>query len=202
MGPRWLYEFARLRRGAPPVEQERIAWEALTFANGGKGGEGTAWGVRADAAPPPWADVTRVETQLWGEILAPLRDKGTCDATWAGRLRLLQDGTVTAQTVTDQLPFREAFLCQAVAFLREQAERGIRLRFCRRCKNPFAAKRPDAKHCPGTSCRTLAWRQADPVRFRKIRKDAYRRKVSPPSRQAQSTRILDRPRAGDAPSPL
>jgi len=180
MGPRWLYRFARLRRDTTQAERTRIAWEALTFAKGGKGGEGTAWGVRADDAPPPWAEVARAETQLWGEILIPLREDGACEASWSGRLRLRRDGTVTAQTVTDELPFRQAFLCQAVAFLREQAERGLRLRFCRRCRMPFAAKRPDAKHCPGTSCRTLAWRKADPKRFREARRAAYRRKVLGP----------------------
>lgn len=186
IGPTWLYGFARRRPdfttrllAAPRREQGAIAWEALAFAKGGQKLPGSRAGliVTSEERPPTWAEVTSAHFHLWTSVLTPLKTRGSCSASWTGNLFLQDDGTVTALTVTDALGFRAAFLCQAVELLREQSARGIRLRFCSQCGNPFAAKRLDAKRCSGSSCRTLAWRKAHRKEFRKQRNDAYRRKV-------------------------
>ncbi len=179
LGAGWLYSFARrtpvyetrLLAAAGAQEATRIAWEALAFA------KGSSYSVTSEEQPPTWADVTKAYTHLWLHLLTPLKLDRDCAARWAGRLHLTEDGIVRAQTTSEGLSFVDAFLYQATDFLRQQATAGRRLRFCQQCGKPFAPKRPDAKLCPGTSCRTLAWRRADPKRFREARKRAYRRKI-------------------------
>lgn len=132
-------------------------------------------GVGADAKAPTWAEVTQAHVRLRGLIFGQLRAGNWCYAAWRGRLRLRQDGTIGAFTVTEGQNFVGAFLIHATELLRAQSTRGVRLRFCKHCRHPFPSKRPDAEFCPGTSCRTLAWRKADPERFKRMRKRAYKR---------------------------
>jgi hypothetical protein len=180
--PDWLYRFARLQtiyetRALDVPERQRagLAWEALAFAKGRLGASGTTSAFRDDEAPPSWADVTAAHGALWSEILAPLKTDGTCEARWTGELELRSDGTVREHASTIGLDFLDGFLSQAVEQLRQLARQGRRLRFCEACGNPFAAKRPEAKTCPGTACRTLLWRRHNRAKFREKRRDAYAR---------------------------
>jgi hypothetical protein len=173
VGPRWRFDFARLKTSfdtrqldVPKGEQQSVAWEALSFA------KGTSFAVLEHEKPPTWADVTSAHFHLWAQLLRPLKQDGACSGAWAGIMRLRPDGTISTQTRTDGLDFRRAFLYQAIELIRRQGERGTRLWFCPHCGYPFPAKRPDAQLCPGTSCRTLPWRRTSRPAFRKSRKAA------------------------------
>jgi hypothetical protein len=172
VGHRWLYDFARLKPGLlelPAKDRTRVAWEALRFA------KGRSWDVGQHDKPPAWKEVTSAHFHLWTEVFRALKMDGVCAGGWAGEIRLRPDGTLNAHTRTDELGFMTAFRYQAIDFLRRQGARGIRLRFCEQCGLPFPAKRPDARLCPGTSCRQLAWRRKNREAFRKSRNAAYRR---------------------------
>jgi hypothetical protein len=182
--PQWLYTFARLQTiyetrmlDVPERQRAGLAWETLAFAKGRLGASGTTSEMADDEAPPAWADVTKAHSALWTEILAPLKTDGTCEARWTGVLMLRPDGTVREHASTIGLDFLEGFLSQAIEQLRQLARQGRRLRFCEVCGNPFAAKRPEAKTCPGTACRTLLWRRHNRARFREKRRAAYQRSM-------------------------
>jgi len=156
------------------VQGETLAarWDALAFAYGRR-----RWDASADIEPPTWEDVTKAHHRLWLLVFSQLRHKRPIDARWTGRLFPQEDGSLTALTVTSQLPFLEGFVVQVYEVLRELGETGLRIRFCPICTRPYVSKRADAKVCPTGSCRTIAWRRQNRAKFKAARREAYRRQM-------------------------
>jgi hypothetical protein len=171
----WLVHFARRRldEGTRLLTGESLAarWEALAFAYG------RSWSIDQDAEPPTWAEVTRAYHRLWGAAFSQLRHKQPIPASWAGTLYPKPDGTLTELTTTSGLSFLGGFMVQVYEVLRSLTSPRLRIRFCPVCRRPFVTKRSDAKVCPTGSCRTLAWRREHREQFKKLRREAYRRRM-------------------------
>ena len=175
---RWLIQFARLDLSPAELEQRTARERYLTRMEAAIFAKGLRFSFTA--ADLPGEERLREAQRRLEELLAQLsagREALVETQRWIGALSI-RNGIVTHSTPTNSdFPFVDGFLIQVHDLLPWLQLPRLRLHFCTECQRAFVAKRPDATTC-SQSCRTLAWRKANPARFRKWRSKNYREKVA------------------------
>ncbi len=194
---RWLIDFARrdlspaALAALPKRERYLLGMEAGLFAKGARFAFSKEGIADEDALREAQARLhaTFAELRAGREAVIEVQQ-------WRGGLSI-KDGTVTQfQPMNVDLQFLDGFLVQVHNLFPWLQLPRLRLHFCGSCRQPFLTKRPDARTC-STSCRTLAWRKANPENFREWRKAAYRKSVAKRlGKTADKVRIQSRQRKG------